>query len=70
MQIIESFQNQMMCADLFSLERAGKNLDMLYVAMMNQGRGKFNHTMLLWKAEDMKSHEFLLFNPGNYNSLK
>ena len=51
-------------------ERAGNNLDRLYVATINKVVGSKNHAMLLWKPVNAKTNVFHLFDPGNYKSIK
>ena len=51
-------------------ERAGNNLDRLYVAAINKTDGSTNHAMLLWKPRNAETNVFCLFDPGNFESVK
>lgn len=51
-------------------ERAGNNLDRLYVATINKVVGSTNHAMILWKPKNAETNVFRLFDPGNYKFIK
>jgi len=51
-------------------ERAGNNLDRLYVATINKVVGSKNHAMLLWKPVNAKTNVFHLFDPGKFKTIK
>ena len=51
-------------------DRAGDNLDQLYVAVVNQVMRGTNHAMLIWKEKNNSSNQFILFSPGNHKSEK
>ena len=51
-------------------ERAGNNLDRLYVAGINKTDGSTNHAMLLWKLKNAETNVFRLFDPGKCKFIK